>query len=83
MLSLKRLKSGDHFRSLAKKPLASFDDLLTKANGYANLEEVQRMKNRDDNGPGSNLNGAGLNPVKWVSSGFGPDQMGPKQVRGG
>ncbi|KAG8373352.1 hypothetical protein BUALT_Bualt11G0015300 [Buddleja alternifolia] len=38
------LKDGDLFRSLAKKPAFSFDNLLAKVEKYVNMEEATMMK---------------------------------------
>lgn len=41
------LSEGDFFRSLAKKPLASYDDLLGRVEKYINMEEVQQAKKNE------------------------------------
>lgn len=38
------LIEGDLFWSLAKKPPASYDDLLERAEKYINVEEAQRVR---------------------------------------
>ncbi|KAG8377661.1 hypothetical protein BUALT_Bualt08G0056100 [Buddleja alternifolia] len=38
------LKDGYFFRSLAKKPVFSFDNLLARAEKYVNMEEAARIK---------------------------------------
>ncbi|KAK6123787.1 hypothetical protein DH2020_042468 [Rehmannia glutinosa] len=38
------LKEGDFFRSLAKRPVRDFDDILSRAEKYVNLEEAQKGK---------------------------------------
>ncbi|KZV55639.1 hypothetical protein F511_26803 [Dorcoceras hygrometricum] len=52
------LRGGDFFRSLVKKPLKTFDDLLTKAKNYVNVEEIQpsrRSEHREPSCPGRKL----------------------------
>ncbi|KAG8391767.1 hypothetical protein BUALT_Bualt01G0221200 [Buddleja alternifolia] len=38
------LDDGEFFRSLAKKPLISFDNLSTREEKYVNMEEATQMK---------------------------------------
>ncbi|XP_073041770.1 uncharacterized protein [Primulina eburnea] len=62
------LREGDFFRSLVKKQPGNFEDLLSRAEKYINMEEVQRQKREsthrersdrvgkvDDNARGNNL----------------------------
>ncbi|KAK6163872.1 hypothetical protein DH2020_000736 [Rehmannia glutinosa] len=41
------LKEGDFFRSLAKRPARDFDDVLSRAEKYVNLEEAQKGKKEE------------------------------------
>ncbi|KAK6147992.1 hypothetical protein DH2020_018904 [Rehmannia glutinosa] len=41
------LKEGDFFRSLAKRPVRDFDDILSRAEKYVNLEEAQKGKKEE------------------------------------
>ncbi|KAK6146402.1 hypothetical protein DH2020_020271 [Rehmannia glutinosa] len=41
-------KEGDFFRSLAKRPAKDFDDVLSRAEKYVNLEEAQKGKKEEN-----------------------------------
>ncbi|XP_073041818.1 uncharacterized protein [Primulina eburnea] len=45
------LRGGEFFKSLVKKPPSSYDDLLSRAEKYVNLEDAQRYR-RMENRPG-------------------------------
>ncbi|XP_073033901.1 uncharacterized protein [Primulina eburnea] len=45
------LRGGEFFKSLVKKPPSSYDDLLSRAEKYINLEDAQRYR-RMENWPG-------------------------------
>ncbi|XP_073294528.1 uncharacterized protein [Primulina huaijiensis] len=42
------LRGGQFFNSLVKKPPHSYDELLSRAEKYVNLEDAQRQKRMDD-----------------------------------
>ncbi|XP_073030621.1 uncharacterized protein [Primulina eburnea] len=52
------LRGGEFFKSLVKKPPASYDDLLARAEKYVNLEDAQRYRRMESRPGGSRVEGA-------------------------
>ncbi|XP_073291060.1 uncharacterized protein [Primulina huaijiensis] len=52
------LRGGEFFKSLVKKPPSSYDDLLSRAEKYVNLEDAQRHKRMEQRSGGSRVEGA-------------------------
>ncbi|XP_073063707.1 uncharacterized protein [Primulina eburnea] len=52
------LRGGEFFKSLVKKPLLSYDDLLARAEKYVNLEDAQRYRRMESRTGGSRVEGA-------------------------
>ncbi|XP_075486452.1 uncharacterized protein LOC142526065 [Primulina tabacum] len=53
-----RLRGGEFFKSLVKKPPSSYDDMLSRAEKYINLEDAQRQKRMKQRPGGSRVEGA-------------------------
>ncbi|XP_073061994.1 uncharacterized protein [Primulina eburnea] len=49
------LRGGEFFKSIVKKPSSSYDDLLSRAEKYVNLEDVQRHKRMEQRLGGSRV----------------------------
>ncbi|XP_073290904.1 uncharacterized protein [Primulina huaijiensis] len=52
------LRGGEFFKSLVKKPPSSYDDLLSRAEKYVNLEDAQRHKRMEQRPGRSRVEGA-------------------------
>ncbi|XP_075482628.1 uncharacterized protein LOC142522920 [Primulina tabacum] len=52
------LRGGEFFKSLVKKPPSSYDELLSRAEKYVNLEDAQRHKRMEQRPGGSRVEGA-------------------------
>ncbi|XP_073277696.1 uncharacterized protein [Primulina huaijiensis] len=52
------LRGGEFFKSLVKKPPSNYDDLLSRAEKYVNLEDGQRHKRMEQRLEGSRVEGA-------------------------
>ncbi|XP_073280650.1 uncharacterized protein [Primulina huaijiensis] len=52
------LRGGEFFKSLVKKPPSSYDDLLSRAEKYVNLEDAQRHKRMEQRSGRSRVEGA-------------------------
>ncbi|XP_073017915.1 uncharacterized protein [Primulina eburnea] len=52
------LRGGEFFKSLVKKPPSSYDDLLSRAEKYVNLENAQRYRRMENRPGGSRGEGA-------------------------
>ncbi|XP_073290525.1 uncharacterized protein [Primulina huaijiensis] len=53
-----RPKGGEFFKPLVKKPPSSYDDLLSRAKKYVNLEDAQRHKRMEQRHGGNRVEGA-------------------------
>ncbi|XP_073024413.1 uncharacterized protein [Primulina eburnea] len=52
------LRGGEFFKSLVKKPLERYDELLSRAEKYVNLEDAQPHKRMEQRPGGSRVEGA-------------------------
>ncbi|KAK6160362.1 hypothetical protein DH2020_003743 [Rehmannia glutinosa] len=67
------LKEGDFFQSLAKRPARDFDDVLSRAEKYVNLEEPIKARRKSS---GTRERKGWRCTVMWRPSGFGSRREG-------